>query len=82
MNVLAVEAVLVSISFVQSFIKVCEEVSLHLLSFGLLEVDSSREGMSQIEFIQELSIYIDSKKKKWYFPQVFEDENASLMFKH
>lgn len=46
-----------------------------MLSFGLLEVDSSLEGMSQVEFIQELSIYIDSKKKKRYFsPQVFEDE--------
>ena len=59
MNVLVVEVVLVSTPFVQSFRKVCAKLSLHLL-----EVESSLEGMSQIEFIQELSIYIDSKKKK------------------
>lgn len=58
-----------------------EGVFAFLLSFALLEVESSLKGMSQIEFNQELSIYIDSKKKKRYFPPGFW-RRVTLMFKH
>lgn len=56
MNVLAVVCWL-SILFVQSFIKVCEKVSL-LFCFVLFWWRwRAAQGMSQVEFTQELSIY-------------------------